>query len=74
MAEKYYRWSPYVFCADNPVNVSDLEGNAITIANNSRAVLRNIARIAATQIGYDRLNTLIMLYSSASQANRIIPL
>lgn len=31
MAEKYYNTSPYVYCANNPVNYIDLRGDSLTL-------------------------------------------
>ena len=33
MSEKYYSWSPYVYCANNPIRSFDLKGDSITILN-----------------------------------------
>ena len=30
LAEKYYSLSPYLWCAGNPVNINDIDGNTIT--------------------------------------------
>ena len=33
LAEKYYSISPYAYCADNPVNMLDVDGNKIVFVN-----------------------------------------
>ena len=30
LAEKYYSWSPYVYCANNPIKYIDLKGDSLT--------------------------------------------
>lgn len=30
LAEKYYNWSPYVYCKNNPINAIDLRGDSVT--------------------------------------------
>lgn len=37
MGEKYYSLSPYIFCASNPLNYIDKEGNDIVIAGKNKS-------------------------------------
>ena len=59
LCEKYFALSPYVFCANNPVNYIDPDGKIIKIANNRVNALTYFAKIAATNIGSTRMNDLI---------------
>ena len=65
MAEKYYPWSPYVSCVDNPVRVADLNGcDTINIAynvENSKWVINNVTKAK----GDDIFNVLINDKSSS---------
>lgn len=42
MAEKYLEWSPYVYCADNPIKYIDPDGRMITDNDNSDVKEDNI--------------------------------
>ena len=59
LCEKYFALSPYVFCANNPVNYIDPDGKIIKIANNRVNALTYFAKIAATNLGSSRMNDLI---------------
>ncbi|WP_418236193.1 RHS repeat domain-containing protein [Coprobacter fastidiosus] len=59
LCEKYFALSPYIFCANNPVNYIDPDGKIIKIANNRVNALTYFAKIAATNIGSTRMNDLI---------------
>ena len=65
MAEKYYPWSPYVSCVDNPVRVADLNGcDTINIAynvENSKWAINNVTKAK----GDDIFNVLINDKSSS---------
>ena len=37
MSEKYYSWSPYTYCMDNPINHIDPDGNTVVIWYNNDA-------------------------------------
>lgn len=71
LADKYYGWSPYAFCVDDPMDYYDIDGNIITISNNYRSALNNIAKIAATSIGYDKLNSLVSSFTNYN-FNRVL--
>jgi RHS repeat-associated core domain len=51
MAEKYYAVSPYAYCAGNPINLMDPDGNALRISHLQHKTISNLAMIAATQRG-----------------------
>ena len=53
-AEKYYHLSPYVYCANNPVNLIDLYGKKILIPKKSQpSVLQMINLYSKTQYKVD---------------------
>lgn len=43
-AEKYYRWSPYVFCKNNPVNRIDLDGKDDYTMNSGGRLFRTVIK------------------------------
>ncbi|MCT4601697.1 MAG: hypothetical protein N4A59_02175 [Marinifilum sp.] len=59
LADKYYNLSPYSYCAGNPILFVDPDGQKIVIGNNTSKALTNLAMIAATSQGRQRLNRLI---------------
>lgn len=58
-AEKYYRWSPYVFCKNNPVNRIDLDGKDDYTMNSGGRLFRTVIkgstsdRLMSTRPGVD---------------------
>ena len=59
LAEKYYSWSTYTYCLDNPIKYIDPDGKVVRLANNYAGGMENIAKIAATSQGSIVLNHLI---------------
>ena len=59
MAEKYYDFSPYAYCAGDPVNLVDPDGQIIHLADNYKQGIENIARIIATSLGNQIISHLI---------------
>jgi RHS repeat-associated protein len=59
LCEKYYSWSPYVYCKGNPVKLVDADGRKVKLADNYEGAMTNIAQIAATSLGNKVLDHLI---------------
>ena len=63
-AEKYIDFSPYQYAANNPIFYLDADGNIIVIGNNTSKTLTNLAQIAATSKGRERIDRLIISKST----------
>ena len=59
LAEKYYPVGQYVYCAGNPVNLLDTDGQIVRLANNYKGAIENIAKIVATTLGSEVMSHLI---------------
>ena len=72
MAEKYYHISPYVFCADNPVNIIDPDGKVLQIDGNWKArmtILKELQRLTNDNLHIDKQGY-VTLYGNKRWDNR----
>ena len=72
MAEKYYHISPYVFCADNPVNIIDPDGKVLQIDGDWRTrmtILKELQRLTNDNLHIDKQGY-VTLYGNKRWDNR----
>jgi hypothetical protein len=69
LAHKYYSLSSYAYVANNPIIFIDPDGKKIVIANNTSKALTNLAMIAATSNGRQRLDRLISSQSTYTMSS-----
>ena len=51
LAEKYYSISPYAYCAGNPVNAIDINGDSITVLNLGQGTEQHLGMLIQNDIG-----------------------
>ena len=64
LAEKYYHLSPYVYCADNPINAIDPDGKKIVIVGNREEriqVLTIMQRLTNDKLGVNQRGEVMIL-------------